>query len=132
MILRARAPVQRRTTRLLEAQMVRAQRLERLGTLAGGIAHDFNNILTAIIGNLDFARKTTPSGHPAQEALAEAERASTLAAELVRRILTFSGGAIVVESTPGRGTTFSVYFPADDARPVEQSGLDGPQTEARD
>jgi PAS domain S-box-containing protein len=76
--------------KLLEAQIVRAQRLESLGTLAGGIAHDFNNILTAIVGNLDFARRTITTAHPAQEALAEAERASTLAAQLVQRILAFS------------------------------------------
>ncbi|WP_249370316.1 PAS domain S-box protein [Acaryochloris marina] len=34
----------------LEAQYLRAQRLESIGTLAGGIAHDLNNILTPIVG----------------------------------------------------------------------------------
>ncbi|BAZ47316.1 multi-sensor hybrid histidine kinase (plasmid) [Chondrocystis sp. NIES-4102] len=34
----------------LEAQFLRAQRLESLGTLASGIAHDMNNILTPILG----------------------------------------------------------------------------------
>ena len=34
----------------LEAQFLRAQRLESLGTLASGIAHDLNNILTPILG----------------------------------------------------------------------------------
>ena len=34
----------------LEAQFLRAQRLESLGTLAGGIAHDLNNMLTPILG----------------------------------------------------------------------------------
>ncbi|MGL5806113.1 MAG: PAS domain S-box protein, partial [Xenococcaceae cyanobacterium] len=33
----------------LEAQFLRAQRLESLGTLASGIAHDMNNILTPIL-----------------------------------------------------------------------------------
>ncbi|WP_419780223.1 ATP-binding protein [Maridesulfovibrio sp.] len=39
--------------RLLEKdkQILRAQRMESLGTMAGGIAHDFNNILGAIIAN---------------------------------------------------------------------------------
>lgn len=34
----------------LEAQFLRTQRLESLGTLAGGIAHDLNNILAPILG----------------------------------------------------------------------------------
>ncbi|MBI5506746.1 MAG: PAS domain S-box protein [Deltaproteobacteria bacterium] len=69
---------------------LRSQKLEALGTLAGGIAHDFNNILLAISGNTKLAVADFPADHPVQESLSEIAKAATRAAEVVKRILTFS------------------------------------------
>jgi PAS domain S-box-containing protein len=73
-----------------EALQQRSQKLESLGTLAGGIAHDFNNILSAINGSALLAISQLPADHPAQICLTEIEKAGARAADLVRRILTFS------------------------------------------
>jgi CheY-like chemotaxis protein/two-component sensor histidine kinase len=58
--------------------------------LSGGIAHDFNNILQAINGNARLALADLPANHPVQESLKEIEKAGARAADLVRRILTFT------------------------------------------
>jgi len=73
-----------------EALQLRSQKLEALGTLAGGIAHDFNNILAAINGSAALAISRLPSEHPMQACLVDIENAGMRAADLVRRILTFS------------------------------------------
>ena len=75
---------------LLEAQLREAQKMEAMGTLAGGVAHDFNNILGTIIINTELARQDASSNDQALVSLAEIEKASIRARDLVQQILTFS------------------------------------------
>ncbi len=39
-----------------EEQLLQAQKMETVGTLAGGLAHDFNNVLAGIIGTLSLIK----------------------------------------------------------------------------
>ena len=72
-----------------EERRLQAQKLEALGTLAGGIAHDFNNILADIRGNADLAADELASHPVAVESLAEIQKATVRASDLVRRIMLF-------------------------------------------
>ncbi|MBM9514497.1 hybrid sensor histidine kinase/response regulator [Desulfogranum marinum] len=74
----------------LEDQLIQAQKMESIGTLAGGIAHDFNNILSAILGYVDLARSLTPATSPAKKSLDKALKAIKRATLLVHQILAFS------------------------------------------
>jgi len=73
----------------LESQLRESQKMEALGTLAGGVAHDFNNIVAAILGNLELARQDVGPAHPVLESLAEIDKASRRAKDLVQQILAF-------------------------------------------
>jgi PAS domain S-box-containing protein len=75
---------------LLEKQLLQAQKMEAVGTLAGGIAHDFNNILTAINGHAELAKLTTGENPETLEHLARVLQAAGRATDLVRQILAFS------------------------------------------
>ena len=84
----------------VEEELLRARKLESLGVLAGGIAHDFNNFLTVIQGNVELARESLDSRHPAQEVLEETATACLRAASLSSQLLTFAkGGAPVRRAT---------------------------------
>jgi PAS domain S-box-containing protein len=75
---------------LLEKQLLEAQKMEAVGTLAGGIAHDFNNLLQVINGYAEialFELKPSERGH---SELLEIRRAGRTAAELTQGLLTFS------------------------------------------
>ncbi len=74
----------------LEDQLLRAQKLEAIGTLAGGIAHDFNNILSAILGYTELALVSLDNVQQLKDNLAGILRAGSRAKDLVKQILAFS------------------------------------------
>ncbi len=76
--------------RTLEAQLIQAQKMEAIGTLAGGIAHDFNNILSAILGYIELSRIYVEPGNKVAQYLEEEFKAANRAKELVRQILSIS------------------------------------------
>ncbi len=77
---------------LLEAEQLRAQKLESIGTLAGGIAHDFNNLLHGLFGYLSLAKLKLDSGHKSYALLEEAEKALNMSVKLSNQLLTFAKG----------------------------------------
>ncbi len=91
--------------KVLQAQLLHAQKMEAVGTLAGGIAHDFNNILTAIIGYGNVMQMKLPAGDPVREHLDHILAAAERAANLTHSLLAFSRKQII---RPGPVTVNSV------------------------
>jgi signal transduction histidine kinase/ActR/RegA family two-component response regulator len=74
----------------LKVQLIHAQRMEAIGTLAGGIAHDFNNILSAIMGYTELAILDLPETSEANANLQQILNAANRAKDVVKQILAFS------------------------------------------
>src|SRR5262249_34820845 len=70
----------------LEAQFLRAQRMDNLGSLAGGIAHDLNNVLAPIMMGIELLREKH-SDNDSQTTLATLEVCAKRGANLVKQIL---------------------------------------------
>ena len=72
--------------------------MESVGILAGGIAHDFNNLLAVIVGNtsmmkLNFGENNTKLNN----FLDNVEQASSQAADLAQKFITFSEGGWLMQ-----------------------------------
>jgi two-component system, cell cycle sensor histidine kinase and response regulator CckA len=74
----------------LSAQLVQAQKMEAVGTLAGGIAHDFNNLLQVTLGYSELLLAERQEDDPEYADLSRILQAAKNGAELVQRLLTFS------------------------------------------
>lgn len=75
----------------LENQLLRAQRLESIGTLAGGIAHDLNNLLAPILIATQIMRMRGRDEEDTQM-LARIEASAQRGADVVKQVLTFARG----------------------------------------
>ncbi len=75
----------------LEAQLLRSQRLECIGTLAGGIAHDLNNVLAPILLAVPLLQMKL-SDPQSQHLLKMLENNVKRGANLVRQVLSFARG----------------------------------------
>ncbi|MGA9042466.1 MAG: PAS domain S-box protein [Terriglobales bacterium] len=81
--------------KLLEAQLLQAQKMEAVGQLAGGVAHDFNNALSVITGYSDILQINLPPGDAAHKHAEEIAKAGRRAAALTRQLLAFSRKQVI-------------------------------------
>lgn len=75
----------------LETHLLRAQRLESIGTLASGVAHDLNNILTPILMCAEILREN-PDAEDAALSIDLIEESAKRGANVVKQVLTFARG----------------------------------------
>lgn len=97
-IVAERTKALRETNRRLEAeiverrqlakQLIRAQKMEAIGTLAAGVAHDLNNILSGIVSYPDIILQQIGPQHPIYQKLQLIQRSGRKAAAIVQDMLT--------------------------------------------
>ena len=96
--------------RLLEDQLVRAQKMEAIGALAGGVAHDLNNILSGITSYPELLLMEIPEGSPMRKAVQTIKRSGDKAAAIVQDLLTLARRGVNVSNVVDLNTIARDYF----------------------
>jgi PAS domain S-box-containing protein len=76
----------------MEAQHLRAQRMESIGTLAGGIAHDLNNVLAPIMMSIELLKLDATDDARRTKILDTIHVSCRRGADLVHQVLAFARG----------------------------------------
>lgn len=84
---------------MIDAQLLKSQKMESIAVLTRGLAHDFNNIMTAILGNISLSMATMDVDSQGYSFLNPAKDASLRAKELIQKLLAFSKGGSPVRAS---------------------------------
>jgi PAS domain S-box-containing protein len=74
----------------LTAQLMQAQKMEAIGTLAGGVAHDLNNILAGIVSYPELIMLKMEPDDPLRKVMLTIQKSGERAAGIVQDLLTLS------------------------------------------
>jgi len=94
----------------LEKRLLRAQKMEAIGTLAGGVAHDLNNILAGIVSYPELILLDLPEEHPLRKPLLRIQSSGERAAAIVQDLLTLSRRGVVVSEVINLNTILQNYL----------------------
>lgn len=78
-------------------QLLRAQKMEAIGTLAGGVAHDLNNVLAGIVSYPELLLMKIPKNSPLRKYINTIKRSGEKAAAIVQDLLTLARRGIKIK-----------------------------------
>ncbi len=96
--------------RRLQTQLLRAEKMQAVGTLAGGVAHDLNNILSGITSYPELLLQEIEKDDPMRHPLEVIQRSGQKAVTIVQDLLTLSRRNTAIFQRVDLGKVVSDYL----------------------
>jgi PAS domain S-box/PAS domain S-box/PAS domain S-box len=96
----------------LEERLLRAEKMESLGTLAGGVAHDLNNVLGVLVGYSELLLEKIPATDPTGKYVANILASSEKGAAIIQDLLTLARRGVSVSEVVNLNNVITDYFKA--------------------
>ena len=94
----------------LEKQLLRAQKMEAIGTLAAGVAHDLNNILSGIVSYPDLLLKQIDPQSPMYQKIQLIQKTGEKAAAIVQDMLSLGRRGVARQVSLNLATLVEEYL----------------------
>ncbi|MFH1488859.1 MAG: ATP-binding protein [Pseudomonadota bacterium] len=94
----------------LQDQLLRAQKMEAIGTLAGGVAHDLNNVLSGIVSYPDLLLMQLPQDSPLKKPIKTMQESGKRAAAIVQDLLTLARRGVATTEVVNLNEVVSEYL----------------------
>jgi len=94
----------------LEAEILQAQKMKAIGTLAGGVAHDLNNILSGIVSYPDLLLMDLSENSPLIEPIKTIRESGKKAAAIVQDLLTLARRGVSVSEVVNLNGIINEYL----------------------
>lgn len=103
--------VRERTEKLesLSKELIRAKKMEAIGTLAGGVAHDLNNVLSGIVSLPEIMLLDLPADGPMAANLESIQQSGEKAAAIVQDLLTLARRGIKISEVVNCNTIVNEF-----------------------
>ncbi|MFH2059352.1 MAG: PAS domain S-box protein [Pseudomonadota bacterium] len=94
----------------LEEKLIRAEKMELIGTLAGGVAHDLNNILSGLVSYPELLLMQLEKDSPLTEPITFMLESGLKAADIVQDLLTLTRRGVSMEQVTNLNRIAHEYF----------------------
>jgi PAS domain S-box-containing protein len=94
----------------LEERLIRAEKMEALGTLAGGVAHDLNNVLGVLVGYSELLIEKIPESSPLRRYAENILKSGVRGAAIIQDLLTLARRGVAVSEVVNLNRITADYF----------------------